>query len=197
MKKLMIFVFAVFFSSNIFSQENQNNLLSSVQEKYNSLSSLSANFNQALNGITKLTGKVYFAKGNKIRIELKNSTIISDGSTFWNYNKKQNKVVINNYDENDPSSFSINKIIFDYPSKCEVTDESGVITLIPKIKSDLDFSKAQLWVNDNNLVEKVLIEDPSRGKIEFTLSIYKINQRISDNMFTLLPPEGTKIIDLR
>ena len=50
-------------------------------------------------------GKFLFKKENQLRLELKNLIIVSDGKTNWNYNKKQNKVIITNYDENDPPQF--------------------------------------------------------------------------------------------
>ncbi len=197
MKRIKVLLAALLFINiSTFSQTN-NKLLNAVQEKYNSLSSISAHFIQSIGGKSSVPGKIYYGKGNKFRIELKNNLIICNGETLWNFSKKQNKVVINKYDPEDPSSLSIDAILFDYPAKCTSVVENGVIILTPKEGSNLEFSKAELWVNDSDLIEKVLIEDPNQGTIEVSLSNYNLDQKFSQSEFTFTPPEGSKIIDLR
>ncbi len=69
--------------------------------------------------------------------------------------------------------------------------------LTPNKDRDLDFTKAEIWVNKNNLIEKIWIDYPSWGAFEISLSNYKLDQKIPESKFTLTPPEGSKIIDLR
>jgi len=38
-----------------------------------------------------LNGNMYFKKENNLRIEFGNQTIVADGTTSWNYNKKKKK----------------------------------------------------------------------------------------------------------
>ncbi len=189
---LVIFLFSSFYG---FSQESK--ILNDVQEKFNSVSAMSADFVQSANGKSSVTGKVFYGKGDKFRVELKNNIIVCDGETFWNYNKKENKVIVNNYDADDPSSFSIKTILNDYPQKCTIEEKEGAVILTPKKDSGLNFTKAEIWVNDQNLVQKVLLEDPSKGNIEVSLSNYNLNQKVSENKFKYNPPEGSKVIDLR
>ncbi len=193
----------LFVNLNTFGQ-NDGNLLLKVQEKYNSYKSLSADFifnlHKAPNQITEKTsarGKIYLGEGNKFRVELDKNIVVCDGKTFWNFKEEENKIIINNFDPNDPSSFSIKTILSEYPKKCTQEEEDGVIILTPKEISDLDFTKAEIWVNNNNLIEKIWIDYPSWGAFEISLSNYKLNQTIPDSKFTFTPPEGSKIIDLR
>ncbi|HSD64191.1 MAG TPA: outer membrane lipoprotein carrier protein LolA [Ignavibacteriaceae bacterium] len=199
MKSLIFLIALTFICSYAFAQDTTDELLKSVQSKYDAQNSISVNFNKSGGTKEDFSGKLYLKKENKLRIELKNNVIVTDGQTFWNYDRKQKKVIINNYDASDPSEFSLHSFINVYPSKCDVSSgEEGdlkTLTLVPKT-SELNFKTAKLYINDNNLVEKVMIEN-NNGKSIITLSGYKLNRNLPDSDFTFSPPEGIKVIDLR
>jgi chaperone LolA len=183
------------------AQESGKEFLSAVQKKYKSLNDLTAEFRQSLNEKSIVSGKIQYSKGNKLRLELKNSTIISDGANLWNYNKSQKKVVISSVSPDDPSFFSPDKFLFSYPSKSIVSTEKeegqDILVLVPLKGSNLDFKKAKIWVNHDNLITRILVENLSSVLMDFQLSNYKLNQSLPDSKFTFSPPEGTNIIDLR
>lgn len=183
----------------ISGQDNTNELLNSIQSRYNSINTLTVNFTKSSGSKEDFSGKLYMKKENKLRIELKNNTIVTDGETFWNYNKKENKVIINNYNAEEPSELSIDNFINVYPSKSNVNSgaEGGyrTLTLEPKT-SELNFSKAKLFVNKEKLVEKVVI-DSNSGESTIIFSGYKLNLNIPDSEFSYSPAEGIKVIDLR
>jgi len=199
MKRSVLIMLSMFLCVSVFGQDNTNELLNAVQSKYNSINTLTADFSKSSGSKEDFSGKIYLKKENKLRIELKNNTIITDGETFWNYNKKENKVIINNYDESEPSELSLNNFIQVYPSKSNVSSgEEGnykILRLVPKT-AELNFSSAKLYINKDDLVEKVII-DSNSGKSTITLSGYKLNQDIPDSEFTYSPPKGIKVIDLR
>jgi outer membrane lipoprotein carrier protein len=197
--KTKLFSVLILFSFCFLYAQDKPDLLKSVQAKYNSINTLSVNFTKTSGSRVDLSGIIFIKKKNMLRIELKNNTIVTDGQTFWNYNLKENKVIINNYDESKPTEFSLDKIILYYPSKCTVnTGEDGnlgTLTFVPKT-SVLNFKSAELFINNDNLVEKIIVDDPT-GKATINLSGYKLNQDIPDSEFTFSPPKGSKIIDLR
>ena len=199
MKRSVLIMLSMFLCVSVFGQDNTNELLNAVQSKYNSINTLTADFSKSSGSKEDFSGKIYLKKENKLRIELKNNTIITDGETFWNYNKKENKVIINNYDESEPSELSLNNFIQVYPSKSNVSSgEEGnykILRLVPKT-AELNFSSAKLYINKDDLVEKVII-DSNSGNSTITLSGYKLNQDIPDSEFTYSPPKGIKVIDLR
>ncbi len=199
MKKAVFIIFLVFLCVSVFGQENTDELLKSVRSKYDSFNTLSVIFTKFTGTKEDISGILYMKKENKLRIELKNNTIITDGKTFWNYNKKENKVIINNYDPSEPTEFSLHSFIDDYPSKCNVSSgEEGnyrTLTLVPKT-SGLNFKSAKLFINDSSLVEKIEVDD-NYGNSIITLSGYKLNPDLSDSEFTFSPPKGIKVIDLR
>jgi outer membrane lipoprotein carrier protein len=197
--KTIVMILVLAFS--VSAQDKGKDFLDAVQKKYKSINDLSAEFKQSMNERASLNGKIFYSKGNKLRLELKNSTIISDGTIIWNYNKGQKKVVINNTSSSDPSFFSTDKFLYDYPSKSSVTlendDNHNVLVLIPQKESNLNFKKAKIWVNQDFLIIRISIENLSGTIINLQFSSYKLNQNLPASMFTFSPPEGANVIDLR
>jgi outer membrane lipoprotein carrier protein len=180
-----------------FPQNDASRELKKVQDKYKSLNNLSADFAQMVNNKTTLTGKLFWQKGNKIRIELKNSTIISDGKSIWNYNKPKKQVIINNAGSTNPSYFNIDNFIYDYPEKCDVTLEEKDLLLVPKKESGLDFQRARIHATAENLISSLQVENLAGTRMVIELSNYQLNKNIPDSKFSFSTPEGVKVIDLR
>ena len=178
-----------------------NDLLNNLQVKFRTINDLSADFVQYTNSQKNLAGKFFYKKENKLRLELKDLLILTDGTTNWNYNKKQKKVIISDFDENDPSAVSLEKIIIDYPSRCVVTEskEAGVpvIELKPETGSGINAQLIKIWMNNEHFVQKVLVKSDSGSDLEFRFTGCKINPGLADSDFTFNPPKGIKIIDLR
>ncbi len=88
----------------------------------------------------------------------------------------------------------------EYPKKSDVSieNENGkdVIVLKPKPNSGLNFNSVRLWINEENLVEKLRIEQGG-SKTEVSVSNYVINRDIPDSRFSFTPPQGAQVIDLR
>ena len=186
----------------LYSQEDKAaKLLKAVQDKFNKIEDLSADIKQSIDGRKSLSGKIYYKDGNKFFLDLTNLNIISNGTTVWNFNKKENKVIINEYDESDPSALSLNEIINEYPEESNITYQSAngkeILIVTPKPDSNLNFERAKLWINKDNLVEKISIERSGSGEAVIELSNYKLNQDLPDTRFTFTPPEGSTVIDLR
>jgi len=196
MYKFLIFLFLI---TTTFAGDKEEKLLRALQNKFETINELIVDIVQKSGGKEILSGKLSYKKENRFHLELKNNLIVSDGSTIWNYNKKENKVIINNVDESDPSYFSFKSIVYDYPSQCYLTSEQNgeVLVLTPKENSDLNFTKAKLRINKENLVSKIVLEGAGTGDVEVVFSNYKLNQNLSDSKFKFTPPEGSTIIDLR
>jgi len=193
-------LFILSFINTSISQDDAEALLKNIQDKYSSINDLSADFVQAVNQKVNLKGKVFYKKEDHLRFELDNALIISDGKSSWNYNKKQNKVIITDYDNEGGKILSIRHIIYDYPKDCELrTFESEGRTgleLIPK-KDNFGFHSIKLTIDDNNLITKVLVDDPATGTIQLNLSNYQLNKNLPDSFFQFSPPEGSQVLDLR
>lgn len=197
--KFIISLITLFFATTTFSQ-NAEAVLKSLQNKFNSINSLSVNVTQKANSKSALTGKMYFKKENNIRVEFPNQLIISDGKTSWNYNKKDKKVIISDYDDTGSGLLSINYLVYQYPSECNLSlsSEGGkqVLILTPKSKRN-NFGEVKLFINKDNLIDKIITSNQGAGAVEILFSNYSLNPSISDSQFSFTPPEGTSIVDLR
>lgn len=197
--KNLISLFLIFFSAIAFSQ-NAEAVLKSLQNKFDSISTLSVDVTQKTNVKSVQTGKMFFKKENNLRIEFPNQIIVADGSTSWNYNKKDKKVIISNYDETGSGLLSINYLIYQYPSECELSlsPEGDKQILILKPKSNRNnMGVVKLYITKENLIDRAIISNKDSGTIEVLFSNYKLNQKLSDSQFTFIPPEGTAVVDLR
>ena len=198
---IRIFITIIFvFATITFSQNDADKVLNDLQTKFDTIKDFSVGFTQTGNGKNKLTGMLVFKKENKLRIDTKNFIIVTDGTTSWNYNKKQNKVIISNYDENDPGVFSIKELVYELPaeSDIELSNENGqnVLTLTPN-SYNYSFDSAKLWINEDNLISKVVLNDAAIGIVKVKFSNYQLNQNLKDSEFSFTPPEGSRIIDIR
>ena len=140
---------------------NPDSTIVKLQKKFESINYLQSNFKQSSNDGKSISGKFYFSKTNNYRIELSNNIIISDGNSIWNEDKKRNKVIVSNIDE-DPLAFSLSEYIYDYPNKCKVSEEklqSGYLLILDGSETDLNFKIAKLWINSDFLIEKISVFD--------------------------------------
>ncbi|MDZ7625439.1 MAG: outer-membrane lipoprotein carrier protein LolA [Ignavibacteriaceae bacterium] len=182
------------------NQENANAVLKNIQDKFDSITDLSAQITQSVNDKVNLKGKVFYKKENHLRFEFDNMLIISDGETSWNYNKKQDKVIITDYENEGNKILSIRQIIFEYPEDCELNtfefEGNKVLELIPK-DDTFSFNSVKLFIDSENLITKVLVDDPAAGTIQIDLSNYQLNKNLPDSYFQFSPPEGSQVLDLR
>lgn len=194
----------------LFAQQSSSQVLKNLQNKYKTINTLSADFVQTgtLSGEKKLstaTGKLYFQKDDKYRIEFRNLEFISDGNTVWSYNKKNKKVIINDVNNNDASSFSLKALLFDYPSNSTVEQlpseavngtKCDVIRLNSK-GGRQNFKSVKIWSDEMSIIRKAEITDKSGAVYAFELSNVKVNPSLNSGMFSFETPKGSEVIDLR
>ena len=197
---LLITIFLFVLCSIAIAQPDAGEKLAELQSRFDSIYDLSATITQSVSGKTIFTGKILYKKENKLRFEFKNILVVSDGETSWNYNMRENKVIITNYATEGTNILSINQLIYEYPEECDISayefDGQTVLEFIPNT-STLSFSSVKLWIDDSNLVTRALFEDPATGLIQIDLSNYKLNTNLPDSYFSFTPPEESEIIDLR
>lgn len=176
-------------------------LLKNLQDKFDKVNDLYADFKQSTNEKAVLTGRFFFKKEDKLRIEFKNSILVSDGTTNWSYNQKEHKVIISKNEENNASPFSLKKIVYDYPKECLVSSENysgnDILLLTPDKNSSIGYSLIKIWMTKENLINRITLKDKAGNLIQIDFSKYKVNQKISDSKFSFTPHEGCKVIDLR
>lgn len=197
---IKIFFLSVLLIGTALSQTDDDTLLKELQAKFDSIEDATVDFEQLHNGKNILSGVLLYKYGNKLRIDTKNLLIISDGSTSWNFNKREDKVIISNYDENSTGLLSVKELVYVFPKGCDISStvsgDQRVLILIPNSYS-VNFDEAQIWLTDDDLISKVKVTDTSMGTTEINFKNYRLNQDLSSSKFSFTPPKGSKIIDLR
>ena len=199
-RAIYFFVLMIFLMNFSFAQENANDVLKRIQDKFNSVTDLSAEISQSVNGKLNLKGKVYFKKENNLRLEFKNILLVSDGETSWSYNEKDNKVVITSYESEGNKILSLQQLIYEYPAECDLSlvEAEGkiVLQLIPE-SNTFSFNSIKLFIDKDNLITRAIVDDPATGKIQIDLSSYQLNKNLPESLFSFTPPEGSQVLDLR
>jgi outer membrane lipoprotein-sorting protein len=184
----------------LFTMAQENATLKAVQQKFLDVNSFKVTFKQGDGNNNSFSGTLYYQKENKIKVELKELTIATDGTTTWNLNKKGKKVMLSKYKASDISLISLPTLILKTPASCTVSESNEgnhrKLFLIPN-KSSVGFKKAEFWVNSDNLISKFKITDSQNNDVSFALSNYQLNIPLDNSFFTYKPIEGIKTIDLR
>lgn len=205
--KTKTFVF-LFFITSFTAAQSSKELLRQIQNKFNSINNFTATFTQQIYNMegekaVKNSGKFLYKRKNKFVAEMKTQTIVSDGTTIWNSDKKFNRVIISTLSD-DPSSFSLERFIFDYPPLCRIktlNDKSVakgefVIELTPK-DQDMAFKSVKIWCGSDGMMNKLEVIDGGDIRYVFQFSDVKFNQDLPDSKFIFYPSKGMHVIDIR
>ena len=200
--KLKYLIFLLFMPALVYPQSAKD-LLVKLQGKYKSVKSFTADFSQSTKAETgkdefTSSGRIYFKKKDKFKIEFKDQILVTDGATVWNYNRKQNKVIITGFD-NGPSVLSLDKFILEYPNECEASfagEGDKIIVLKPKDK-DADFREIRITPDESTILSKVEFTDANGNYFSFRFTNVKLNENLSDKLFKYTVPKGTRTVDLR
>lgn len=141
-----------------------------------------------------LEGNFYYKNPNKYRYDFTNVLLVTDGKTFWNFDKKKNKVVIDNFDNNN-IQFNLNNFFLEVKNKAKITKIDNQTYSIQNTNNKL-YKDATIWLKDGT-IEKINFIDKDNNPYIIKFSNFTLNSKVSDNLFTLEPAQGAKIIDLR
>ncbi|NOX18037.1 MAG: hypothetical protein GXO87_07125 [Chlorobi bacterium] len=176
----------------------QTNLVDQIKNKYSSVGTFQADFSVETG--QRLSGRVVFQKENKIKIVTEKRTIVSDGKTNWNYEKRTNKVIIS---EAAPGQSQFSPEFYlsqlssgkDFQTLEKKNGLSGV-KFTPQ-NNGMNLKSIVLWVDSNLIVKRIEAERKHGGKFVLSLKNVKLNQPVAADEFKFQPPENARIIDLR
>lgn len=180
--------------TNLYSQS----VLKNVQQKLNGAQGFETSFEESIGGKSFMSGRFYFRKENKVRVETKNLIMVSDGKTTWNYNKPSKKIIISEYNAKDVSLLNFGKLLTEYPEKCNVTEEkeNGTQLLLFEARDkSLPFKKVKCTIGSDNTLRSAEIAAGSQ-KITISFSAWKFSAP-ADKLFGMEEVKGAQVIDLR
>ncbi len=206
----IIFFILIIFTMGM-SKENVDKLIQNVQKKYKSVQLLYADFKQVsrfkLADIeNEIFGSIWISQDNKFRLETEDQVMVSNGKTFWRYNKLENQVLID-YAQKSQQDVFLNNFLFkigDYYDP-QIINETRIgkkkvfeIKLTPKNPEEDFFNYIKVWLDDNTwLLEKVLYVDFNENEVEYQIEKIELNPQAPKNLFEFEVPEGAELVDLR
>ena len=206
--KLFIIVFALVVVSSAQSVED---IVDEIQERYEGLENLSAEFKQVeifqLTGTkNETTGKIYVKDGTQYRLETEDRIIVTDGVTVWTYSAFNNQVLIDRIKKNDTSVLP-RDLLFKYPRDYYASllstedyedEEHYILKLDPKEETHGYIKSMKIWVNsDSYLISKIEYTDFNENTSTFAIRKIDIIKKLDVSFFKFEIPEGVETVDLR
>jgi chaperone LolA len=195
----------------IAAAQSVDDIVEEIQERYENLENLSAEFNQVekfqLTGsINETSGKIYVKNGTQYRLETEDRIIVTDGITVWTYSIFNNQVLIDRVKKDDASVLP-RDLLFKYPRDYYASllntedyenEEHYVLKLDPREDTHGYVKSMKIWVNsDNYLISKIEYTDFNENISTFAILKIDIKKDLKESFFNFKIPEGVETVDLR
>lgn len=206
MKKIICLLLFCIITIPSFAEKSKDEIFKSLKDKYNNISSIQLSFETV--GNMEFKGEIKAKKGNKYIITMPMMTVISNGKTIWNYNERDDKVLISNFENNTKGAFSIDRIFFSLMSEYKpdklnkISKSTGksyyelTMEAIDKSKK-AQFTKFKIRLAKNGQ-DITNIEYEENGNTQsVNVSNIILNPKLNDKIFNFKASKGTEVIDMR
>lgn len=186
-------------------------IIDEIQKKYQKSKSLEIQFKEINRfKLTNTTSEVFgtfVIKGkDQYRLNSETQMIVTDGTTFWRYNKIENQVLID-YAKKENQEVLLNNFLYDlqknyFSQLIEEYKEDGqkifVLKLTPKPSSESFFTSIKIWVENKSWkIRKVIYTDYNENETEYEIEKLIFDKQFPDSFFTFNPIEGSEVVDVR
>ncbi len=188
-----------------------NEIIENVEEKYNEVDAIQVDFKQISRfKITNLEnetfGRLWLAHDNKFRLETEDQTLVSNGKTYWRYNKLEEQVLIDHAKDTQQDIF-MNNFLFNlsesYHTQLISENKNNgqmlyEVKLTPKNPDDSFFQNIKVWIIDDNWkINRVVYVDYNDNETEYVIDEILLNPDISNDKFKFDVQEKSDVVDLR
>jgi len=183
-------------------------IMSGLRANWQNMPGLSARFTHkfewVLAGETQVTsGSIYLAGRNRFRIEFDGRKMVSDGTTIWDYDPKQNQVLLFNVDASRNITTQ-EQLFAAYTENInaewvrEFIDGSTRIVIIRLMRGeDADPGTVDVWVDTGRMLAvRAEYTDGAGNDHSYFLDDIEVGEQPADR-FEFTIPEGVVIVDLR
>jgi outer membrane lipoprotein carrier protein len=192
--------------------EDIHQLARAVDDHYNHLRSLQADFTEIYrgDGAERVeSGTLWLKKPRKMRWEYrspKEKLFISDGEVVWFYlpaERQLRKTSVRKLnDVRSPLAFLLGKTKLENELQglSKVVDQSPLgagNTLLRGIPQAMpgQLSEVQLEITPSDQIVRIVLMEPDGGTTEFRFANWKENQRLSGDLFSFNPPPGVESVE--
>lgn len=196
--KLFLILLVCFAFTNSLYSQNKDEVFENLKKKFEKV------FNVDFNFISKdennLKGNLISDNMDRYKFTTKDKSIICDGNSIWNFNKKDNQVIISKFKKN--ASISIQNIFFNisqnfYPSQLQSLQAKKTYNLMLTLNSNKNPEDKINLILTKKLDIKEISFNYSGISGNYIISKFKINTKINTNDFSFSVPNGVEVIDLR
>ncbi|MES2766908.1 MAG: outer membrane lipoprotein carrier protein LolA [Bacteroidota bacterium] len=182
--------------------QTDKQIYDAVVKKYGSMQTVHVEFASSMYSGAK--GVLKAKRGNKYIMDFAGMTIASDGKTVWNYQKKKNTVVLNEFQ--DSQMMPIEQVFFTFlqaysPTVIRDPKNKKMISLKLEPKSGQKpvsgVTALLLKLQPKTYAITGVVMNTEGGQQNLTIRKIIPNAKLADADFTFQPPAGTKVVDLR
>jgi outer membrane lipoprotein carrier protein len=192
--------------------EDIHQLAQAVDDHYNHLRTLQANFTEIYRGMGPErveSGTLWLKKPRKMRWEYrspKEKLFISDGQVVWFYlpaERQLRKTTLKKLDDlRAPLAFLLGKTKLENELQglSKVVDQAPLEagdTLLRGVPQAMgqQLNQVQLEVNPSDQIVRIMLMDPDGATTEFRFSGWKENLPLNDGLFEFTPPPDVETVE--
>jgi outer membrane lipoprotein carrier protein len=180
-----------------------------VQERFAAYECVTARFEKqfvwaALDRTSSRQGRIYMSRPGRFRVELDDgSLLVADGQAIWSYSRRNQQAVVSSYQGELQTPW---EVFLDYRSQFTpaAVDEVALgkhdcylITMQPQSPTS-GVAQMKVWVDRKQWhLRQVEQRETSGNLTTYTLSDIRTDQKLGDELFRFVAPDGTEIIDRR
>jgi len=204
---LITAIFSLLFTAITVFSAPENDYIVKLKKKYNVDSTVHVTFDLTIywkirEKSEKKQGELIIAPDNKFYCKIGATQWISNGVTFWQYNKNTSQVIINSLADIDiathPSNMIESYLNYPYSVKSSIDNETILEWLAAEKELTNNYQKITLWIdNPNTLIKKIQVIDKNGNESTYTFKKTEINVTVPLNRFSLKIPRGADILDQR
>jgi outer membrane lipoprotein-sorting protein len=213
-KVFKIWLLIVFLISSVqmylFATDTEK-IIKEVQEKYQKSTSLEIQFKEInrfklTNTTSEIFGTFVIKGKDQYRLNSETQIIVTDGETFWRYNKIENQVLIDNA-KKENQEVLLNNFLYDLQKNyfSQIVDEFKedgtkifVLKLTPKPSNESFFTSIKFWVENKSWkIRRVIYTDYNENETEYEIEKIFFDKQFPDSFFTFNPIEGSEVVDVR
>ncbi len=193
------------------SAPDVHKIAKAVDDKYNHLRSLQADFSETYHGLgieRTESGVLWLKKPGKMRWEYRSPTeklFISDGKDAWFYvpaDRQVRKTSVKKLEDlRSPLAFLLGKTRLEkeldglaLAPDVKAADNDVVLRGVPKAMADR-VTQVKLEIDDNSLIRRIIVEEVDGAVTEYRFSNMKENLQVPDDRFRFTPPAGSEVIE--
>lgn len=191
---------------------NVRQLAHAVDEHYNHLRSLEAEFTETYRGNgaqREESGTLWLKKPRKMRWEYrspKEKLFVSDGQSVWFYVPAERQVRKTDFKQLDDLRSPIAFLLGKTKLENELQGLSKVVDQAPAVAGDTllrgvpkamagQVSEVQLEISASNQIVRIVLMEADGGTTEFRFKDWKENVELSDSRFHFTPPPGVETVE--